>query len=278
MALNPDLRDTDLIDVSDRSTLPYYADNLALLGITPDDSKLGITPDGTGVVPFLASWRIPLASVPTTINTQFQWMQQANVLLPAAVRRMIGYNSDQSETTFLFTELGVEFIDGAPGATSYTQAQIAVLMQSYAFALGSGNNQRFFTANEAGTSGANRALNGATTVAATTLASAGYVGSFSDGGVTAIEGAGIVIRPKNDAQSCVIECLRTHGLTIQGDLYIRGRGVGFLGGPINATNSTGAQNPCNNGVTTLGAFRARVSNTLRTAVAAKSFRVLGMRG
>lgn len=271
-------RDTDVIDVGDRSALTYYADDLAALGISPDPARLGITPDGTGVIPFVAAWRVPQASVPTTVNTQFQWMQQANVLMPAAYRRMTGYNSDASETSFLFTEVSAELIDGAPGATSYTQAQIEVLLASYSFALGSGNNQRFFNFTEAGHAGANRALNGATTAAATTLASAGTVGAFSDGGVAAIEGSGIFIRPKNDSQSCVVECLRTHGITIQGDLYVKARGVAWLGGPINSQNSTGAKGPCGSNVTTLGAFRASIGNILRTAVATRAFRTAGLRG
>lgn len=264
--------DNDLITTADRSNLIGYADSLALLGITPDSSKLSIAPDGTGVVPLLISWRIPLASVPTTVGTQFQWMQQSNSLVAAATRRMIGYNSDSSETSFLFTDISVDLIDGTPGANSYTPLQAQTLLKSYAIAVGSGNNQRFLGFEESARIGPNRAINGATTVAATTLSSVGTTGAFCDGGVFPFEGAGFFVRPKNDSVSCQIECLRTHGITIQGDLYVVARGVGWTGGPINSQNQSGNVNPCEGGVTTLGNFRRSIGDTLRTAVASRSFR------
>lgn len=266
-------RDTDIIQTS-RANLSGYAGSLSLLGIAPDDSVAAIAPDGTGVVPLIVSFRIPTASVPVTINGQFQWMQQANVLLAAATRRQIGYNSDSSETSFLFTDISVEFIDGAPGATSYTPLQAQTLLQSYAVALGSGNNQRFISTQECGRIGPNRAVS--TTIAAAGLT--GTTGSFGDGGVAALEGAGFFIRPKNDSIACQIECLRTHGLTIQGDLYVTLRGVGWTGGPINTVNNTGGDNPCAGDVSTLGAFRRMVGERLRTAVASRSFRTLALGG
>lgn len=271
-------RDTDIINVGDRSMLTAFASGLSILGIAPDPSQTAIAPDGTGVVPLIIGYRVPLASVPTTVGSQFQWMQQANSLLAAATRRQIGYNSDSSETSFLFTEVSMEFIDGTPGANSYTPLQIQTLLQSYAVGLGSGNNQRFISAQEAGRAGPNRALNGATTVAATTLSSTGTTGAFGDGGVAILEGSGFFVRPKNDSVSCQVECLRTHGITIQGDVYITLKGVGWLGGPINTTNNTGAENPCSGQVTTLGAFRRSVSDRLRNTVAARAFRSAGLKG
>jgi len=271
-------RDTDLVTTNDRSSITGFAPSLALLGISPDPTTLSIAPDGTGVVPLVISFRIPQASVPVTVNSQFQWMQQANVLLAGATRRQIGYNSDSSETSFLFTEASFEFIDGAPGATSYTAAQIQALLQSYSLGLGSGNNQRFISTEECGRLGANRAAAAATTTAATNYNTVGTTGSFGDGGVALLEGSGFFVRPKNDSVSCQIECLRTHGITIQGDVYITLKGVGWLGGPINSMNQTGADSPCDGGVSTLGAWRRLIGDRLRSAVAARAFRSAGLSG
>lgn len=273
-----DGRDTDLVQTNDRGSLTGYAPSLALMGIAPDPSTLSIAPDGTGIVPLIIGFRIPTASVPVAANGQFQWMQQANSLVAAATRRQIGYNSDSSETSFLFTELSLEFIDGAPGTTSYTQAQIQTLLQSYSVGLGSGNNQRFISSQECGRLGANRAVGVATTATTTTLGTIGTTGAFGDGGVAILEGSGFFIRPKNDSVSCQIECLRTHGLTIQGDLYVTLKGVGWLGGPINTVNQTGADSPCDQGVSTLGSFRRLIGDRLRTAVAARGFRSMALSG
>jgi len=267
-------RDTDLVTTNDRSSITGFAPSLSLLGISPDPSTLSIAPDGTGVVPLVVSWRIPLASVPVVVNGQFQWMQQANVLLAAATRRQIGYNSDASETSFLITEASVEFIDGAPGATSYTNLQTQTLLQSYSLGLGSGNNQRFISTEECGRLGANRVIT--STVAANS--SVGTTGAFGDGGLAILEGSGFFLRPKNDSVSCQIECLRTHGLTIQGDLYVTLKGVGWLGGPINTMNQTGGDAPCDGGVSTLGAWRRMIGDRLRSAVAARAFRSAGLSG
>lgn len=268
----------DLLDVGDRASILHYSDDLALLGISPDGDKMAIAPDGTGVIPFTASWRIPTASVPVALNGQFQWFQQANVAMAQAYRRMGVYNSDQSETSFLFTEVALDMLQGATGS-GYTDAQAGLLLKSYALAFGSGNNQRFLSAEDCGSYGSsNRSLAAATTVAATTVNSGTGVGKFSAGGVFPFEGTGFFVRPKNDAAACVIECTRAHGVTIQGDFWVSCRGAMWNGGPINLANQTGAD-ACN-GKRTMraGDLVNRIGGLLRTANASRAFRALTLRG